>query len=55
MKFTLRNFKGDEIKHEGFSLAPYIAEHMLSKVRMYLFLKVEEGNETISLSDSEED
>ena len=55
MKFTLRNFKGDEIKHEGFSLAAYIAEHKLSKVRMYLFSKVEEGNETISLSDSEED
>ena len=55
MKFMLCNFKGDEIKHEGFSLAAYIAEHKLSKVQMYLFLKVEEGNETISLSDSEED
>ena len=55
MKFTLGNFKGDEIKHEGFSLAAYIMKHKLSKVRIYLLSKVEEGNRTISLSDSEDD
>mgnify|MGYP002803975490 FL=1 len=55
MKFNLGNFKGDEIKRDGFSLAGYIAQHKLSKVRLYLLSKVEEGNETISLSDSEEE
>lgn len=51
----LANFKGDEIKHEGFSLAAYIAQHKLSKVRMYLLSKVEKESETLSLSDSEDD
>ena len=55
MKFNLGNFKGDEIKHDGFSLAGYITQHKLSKVRLYLLSKVEEGNETISLSDSDEE
>ena len=54
MKFTLGNFEGDEIKHEGFSLAAYITKHKLSKVQVYLLSKVEEGNKAISLSDSED-
>ena len=53
MKFNLHNFKGDEIKYDGFSFAGYITQHKLSKVRLYLLSKVEEGNETISLRDSD--
>ena len=36
-------------------MAGYITQHKLSKVRLYLLSKVEEGNETISLSDSDEE
>ena len=55
MTFNLGNLKGDEIKHDSFSLAGFITQHKLSKVRLYLLSKVEEGDETISLSDSDEE
>ena len=41
--FMFANFMGDEINHEDFSLAAYMAQHMSSKVRMYLLSKVNEG------------
>jgi hypothetical protein len=53
MKFELGNFKCEEIKDEGFTLARYITQHKLSKVRIYLLSKLEKGNERVSLSDSE--
>jgi hypothetical protein len=55
MKFELGNFKCKEIKDEDFTLARYITQHKLSKVRIYLLSKLEEGNERVSLSDSEDE
>lgn len=54
MKLSLGNFKCDEIKDDNFTLASYISQHKLSKVRLYLFSKSErDENERISSSDSE--
>ncbi|CAB4007487.1 Hypothetical predicted protein [Paramuricea clavata] len=55
MKFELGNFKCEEIKDEGFTLARYITQHKLSKARIYLLSKLEEGNERVSLSNSEDE
>ena len=55
MKFALGNFKCDEIKDGDFTVGKYIAQHKLSKVRLYLLSMSEEMNESVSLSDSEDE
>lgn len=54
MRVSLGNFKCDEVLDQDFTLSKYISRHKLSKVRLYLLTKSEEGR-IISVFESDEE
>lgn len=55
MKFTLANFKCDEIGDKDFTVLKYIEHHKLSKVKFHLLSIRLEANDIIPVSDSEDE
>ena len=47
MDLNLRNYKGEIINKENFSVQKYIVDHRLSKTRIYLMSKLKSNNQLV--------
>ena len=47
MDLNLGNYKGEIINKENFSVQKYIADHRLSKTRIYLMSKLKSNNQSV--------